>query len=629
MEESVVEGGQRDTKKGESTDSPQPKEEVTGVVKTGVTTQDDDHEGTVQGISDPETFEDLLELAGTSGRWNFTIIVLSCLCGFVSPFQLISYQFLGATPDHWCHVTPLVEANWTQEQILSFAIPESDNVTGTRSSCYMYDYNYTSAALLGYEKSINNPQFLPSEDVGIVACSTRDFNLTQYKSTVVTQWDLVCERRLLYSTTQAISQFGKLIGSFAFGYLIEALGRRRSSLLSGFLTMVCNLVAAVSPTLTIYILMRGIITAVASGYFMANLILCLEISSPKQRSAIGGLSGIPWGLGYMVLPGVAYFIREWQWLQAAFTFPTLIFFVYIWILPESPRWLVKRKRYQEALDVLTWAARVNKKTLPPDDVMLAAMRRIREQNLSQDERDETKGSYWKRVLGTVKWLLSMFLVPQLRRISIPVFFCWIASGMIYYGVALSATNLSADPYMFIFLGGLLELPAFFLAWIISAYVGRKRGLMLLYAICAVSIFSVLVMQVQFPQAPVWLRVLFSQSGKMAIATGFTLVWFYTIELYPTKFRSLGTGQASVCARIGSISSPYINDILGAAVVWAPSALFSSVSLATVGICFLLPETRNKTMPENLDYFHGKSKTKPTENVMMDNIGHHNPAFIRN
>ncbi|KAG7170445.1 putative Organic cation transporter protein-like 28, partial [Homarus americanus] len=72
-----------------------------------------------------ESLEDLQELAGTSGRWNLTVIVLACLCTFVSPFQAISYQFLGATPNYWCHVVPLVDANWTNEEILDFAIPSS------------------------------------------------------------------------------------------------------------------------------------------------------------------------------------------------------------------------------------------------------------------------------------------------------------------------------------------------------------------------------------------------------------------------------------------------------------------------------------------------------------------------
>ncbi|MPC88884.1 Solute carrier family 22 member 16 [Portunus trituberculatus] len=53
----------------------------------------------------------------------------------------------------------------------------------------------------------------------------------------------------------------------------------------------------------------------------------------------------------------------------------------------------------------------------------------------------------------------------------------------------------------------------------------------------------------------------SLSGKVAITMGFHLIWLFTLELFPTKYRSLATSQASVCARVGSVSSPYLNDVL--------------------------------------------------------------------
>ncbi|XP_069960389.1 solute carrier family 22 member 3 [Cherax quadricarinatus] len=333
-----------------------------------------------EAFAEVNRFEDLMELVGTGGRWNITIIILSTLCSFVSPFQLISYQFLGATPDHWCHIAPLVEANWTHQQILDFAIPHSskDNTTEQRASCLMYDHNYTLAAHLGYHQTMNNLHLFSNGQADTVACKSRDFNHSQYESTVVTQWDLVCERRALYSTTQAVTQIGKLVGSFIFGFVIETLGRRTSVLLSGALTMVTGFLISLSPSITFYIVMRGVITAVASGYYMGCLILSLEISSPKQRTYVGAFMSAPWALGYMILPGIAYLIRPWQWLQTAFTFPTFLFIIYICMLPESPRWLMTQGRHTEALRILTWAAAVNGNKLPPDTVVLAAMKKITE-----------------------------------------------------------------------------------------------------------------------------------------------------------------------------------------------------------------------------------------------------------
>ena len=47
----------------------------------------------------------------------------SLLAVMYSALVSMSYQFLGATPDHWCRVESLKEANWTDQQILDLAIP--------------------------------------------------------------------------------------------------------------------------------------------------------------------------------------------------------------------------------------------------------------------------------------------------------------------------------------------------------------------------------------------------------------------------------------------------------------------------------------------------------------------------
>ncbi|KAK8407774.1 hypothetical protein O3P69_002369 [Scylla paramamosain] len=81
----------------------------------------------------------------------------------------------------------------------------------------MYDYNYSLAAEVGYKVSTASRQ----NNSGLVPCYSRDFNRSQYQSTVTTEWDLVCERRALYSTTQAAVEIGKLIGFFLTGYLSD------------------------------------------------------------------------------------------------------------------------------------------------------------------------------------------------------------------------------------------------------------------------------------------------------------------------------------------------------------------------------------------------------------------------
>lgn len=63
-----------------------------------------------KSVEEVKKFEDLLHLVGTRGRWNIILFTLCAYSTFVSPMQTLSYQFLGATPDHWCHVESLVSA---------------------------------------------------------------------------------------------------------------------------------------------------------------------------------------------------------------------------------------------------------------------------------------------------------------------------------------------------------------------------------------------------------------------------------------------------------------------------------------------------------------------------------------
>ena len=52
---------------------------------------------------------------------------------------------------------------------------------------------------------------------------------------------------------------------------------------------------------------------------------------------------------------------------------------------------------------------------------------------------------------------------------------------------------SADPYLYIFLGGLLEIPSYIVLWPMISKLGRMRSLSLLYLVCGLSIFAVTIL----------------------------------------------------------------------------------------------------------------------------------------
>lgn len=67
--------------------------------------------------------------------------------------------------------------------------------------------------------------------------------------------------------------------------------------------------------------------------YVCHVILSgMEVCSPSQRTYVGSFFVVPWALGYMAVPGVAYFVRPWRWLQAAITVPVLYTLIYFWFV---------------------------------------------------------------------------------------------------------------------------------------------------------------------------------------------------------------------------------------------------------------------------------------------------------
>lgn len=56
----------------------------------------------------------------------------------------------------------------------------------------------------------------------------------------------------------------------------------------------------------------------------------MEVCAPSQRNYVGALYTLPWSLGYMLMPLVAYMVRPWRWLTAVYAALFFITLVYIW-----------------------------------------------------------------------------------------------------------------------------------------------------------------------------------------------------------------------------------------------------------------------------------------------------------
>lgn len=86
-------------------------------------------------------------------------------------------------------------------------------------------------------------------------------------------------------------------------------------------------------------------------------ILAIELVGPRSRTLCTILSNIAYSLGLILLAGVVYMVRDWRHLALATTLPFVCFFLFLWVMPESPRWLLARGQFEKAEVILKNMAR--------------------------------------------------------------------------------------------------------------------------------------------------------------------------------------------------------------------------------------------------------------------------------
>jgi putative MFS transporter len=165
------------------------------------------------------------------------------------------------------------------------------------------------------------------------------------------------------------SGIGATIGACVWGWIADRIGRRKV-----FIGTVLNYSVATGLLYFtpengwVYLtIMRFFVGFGVGGLYCVDLPLVQEFMPTSKRGWVGGLvtAVIPIGVGIAaVLGAYATPTLGWRGLFAIGMLPSLmVLLVRIWV-PESPRWLVRQGRYDEARKSLAWALQVNAEGLP-------------------------------------------------------------------------------------------------------------------------------------------------------------------------------------------------------------------------------------------------------------------------
>ena len=398
---------------------------------------------------------------------------------------------------------------------------------------------------------------LDAMDVGLVS-----FVITA----LIAQWGLTGEEA---SWIAAVGFAGMAVGASVGGLLADRLGRRSVFAITLLVYGVATGASALVSGLALLLVFRFFVGLGLGAELPVASTYVSEFSPSRMRGRLIVILEAFWAVGWTAAALIGFFVIPasddgWRWAFALGAVPAVYALVVRWALPESPRWLQRQGRHEEADRIVSefessgsvtgGGARRHARTAPPAAAGSA----------SQRVKALWSGEF--RVRTACLWAV------------------WFCVNFAYYGAFIwMPTILFAQGYGLVKSFGftliitLAQLPGYAVAaWLIEAW-GRRATLSVFLGGSAVS------------------AVLFGTASTetTVIAAGMALSFFnlgawgalyaVTPEIYPTSLRATGAGWAAGAGRIASIiaplSVPPLLALGGAPLLFVVFAAFFAVAAA--------------------------------------------------
>lgn len=151
--------------------------------------------------------------------------------------------------------------------------------------------------------------------------------------------------------------FGCGIGSTVAGRLTDFYGRKKILLAVAALFAITSLGTGAAPTFAFFIMARFIGGLAVGGASILSPLYVAEVSPPSLRGRMGTLYQMSIVTGILISYAINYLLRDvgpanWRWMFITGVIPSVLFFVMLLSVPETPRYLFMTGKEQQAFAIL-------------------------------------------------------------------------------------------------------------------------------------------------------------------------------------------------------------------------------------------------------------------------------------
>jgi sugar porter (SP) family MFS transporter len=390
----------------------------------------------------------------------------------------------------------------------------------------------------------------------------------------------------LLGVTVFSALFGTVLGAMLAGFPGERYGRRDSLRVMAILYLISGLGCAFAWNWGALVAFRFIGGLGVGGSSVLGPMYIAEIAPAKLRGRLVGVFQFNVVFGILLayfsnyLIGLQHFgATEWRWELGVTAIPAALFFVMLFTIPRSPRWLVKKGRVEEARRVLQVTGDEDYEHDLQEIVASIHLERAQE----EDRLFSRKYAY------PIFLAVTIGMFNQLSGINAILYY--LNDIFSFAGFSKVSGNLQA-----VAVGG-TNLLFTMIAMSVIDRLGRKTLLLVGSVGTAVCLAGVAVIFFTQQHQSFLLWLLIGYIAFFAFSQG-AVIWVYLSEVFPNTVRAKGQSLGSFSHWFMNAAISLIFPVVAHSSGAYPFVLFSAMMVVQfVVVLFFYPETKGLSLEE--------------------------------